>query len=55
MITLALIFTAILGLVTGYPSLFLFSLTVLLAPMLSIVIFVIIAGAAVLWAFHKYH
>lgn len=54
MITLALILTAILGLATGYPSLFLFSLTVLLLPLLPIVIFLVIAVGGVLWAYHNY-
>ena len=57
MLTLALILTAILGLATGYPSLFLFSLAALLLPLLlpllSIVIFLVIAVGVVLWACNR--
>jgi len=55
MFTLTLILTAILGLATGYPSLFLFSVIALLLAMFPIVIFLIIAGGVVLWAYHKNH
>ena len=54
MITLALILTAILGLATGYPSLFLFSLTALLLPLFPLVIFLVTAGAVVVWTIHNY-
>ena len=55
MITLALILTAILGLATGYPTLYLFSFAALLLPLFPIVIFLVIAGGGVLWAFYKFH